>query len=61
MVDGREPLGGTAADALGRGIRGDEVGMTGFELPEARHQPVELGVGDAPGRPARSSGARDRG
>ena len=37
-----EAFGDAAADALGRRVGGDEIGMLGFELLELVQQPIEL-------------------
>ena len=39
-------LGGLCADALRRGVGGDEVGMPLLQLPQLAHPGVVLGVAD---------------
>ncbi len=45
MFDRRETLGGSAGDALGWRVRGNQVRVVGFELLELVQQLVELRVG----------------
>src|SRR3712207_7653101 len=46
VPDGLETLDGLAADALGGGIRGDQLGVLAFERFELGVDGVVLGVGD---------------
>ncbi len=41
-----KPSAGAAADALGRRIGGDEIGMIALEILQLAQERVELGVGD---------------
>jgi hypothetical protein len=45
VLDGDEPLGRTAAHALGRRVGRHQVGVFGLERAQLDHQRVELGVG----------------
>ncbi len=45
VLDGLEAGGRAAADALGRRIGRDEIGVLGFEALELLHERVEFGVG----------------
>ena len=64
VLDGREPFGRAAADALRRRVGRDEIGMLGLERLQLAHQRVELGVGDLGrgvrrNRALRAGGSRD--
>ena len=50
MPHRREAFGRPAADALGRRIDRDEIGMIALEVLQLAQQRVELGVGDLRGR-----------
>src|SRR5688500_14982447 len=46
VADGRKAVSRPAADALRRGIDGNEVGVIALEILELAQQRIELGVGD---------------